>query len=124
VKSTIDGRRFLEAVRESMDGDKRGVSSRHQRIAFAGGEVARQRHEAVVEKRVDGARGSDGELREKLYRLLQIAFALRKHRGHLLESFGRGKGAVAWRVVFLFQEGENAVRAFADVKLRIALLGL
>jgi hypothetical protein len=107
-----------------VDRPERGIAGLDQLFAFVWRHLPRQRHEAVLKKRVDRPRGFDCEPGKQLDRLLQVLFALRQHRGHLLQPLGRGQSAGPRCVVFLFQEGENAVRAFAHIQLRIGFLRL
>ena len=95
---------LFQAVRETMDRAERGIARFHQIFALVRRKIARQRHEAVVEEWIDGARGGNRELREKFDRFLQIALALGEHRRHLPETRRRGERAFARRVVFLFQQ--------------------
>ena len=118
------GQAFFQAIGESMNGDESGIARFHQLVVFVRREIARQGHETILEKRIDGPCRIDRELRVKFYRLLQVALALHEHGRHLLEARRRGKGAVARRIVFFFQQRENPVRAFAHVNLRISFFGL
>ena len=81
-----------------------------------------QRHETSGKKRIDRARRFNGQLRVKFHRTLQIAQSLFEQCRHLLQPRCRGDGAIAWRVVFLFQQRKNAAHAFAHVNLRVRLV--
>ena len=57
---------FFQAIGETMDRVERGIARFHQLVALVRREIARQRHEAVVEKRIDRARGGNRELARKV----------------------------------------------------------
>ena len=95
------------------------VARLDQVVAFTGRQIGCQRHHAVGEEAVDGARGIDGQLRVQLYRFRQVLLALFHQRRHLFQTSGSGQGAIARRVVFLLQEREDPVGAFVDVGLWI-----
>ena len=97
------GQAFFQAIGESMDGDEGCIARFHQIVAFVRREIARQRHEAILKERIDRARGIDCELRVKFHRLLQVAFALREHRRHLLQARSRREHTVPRRVVLFFR---------------------
>ncbi len=60
-----------------------------------------QRHQAVVQKRINRAGGLNRELRVEFHRLLQIAQTLLQERWHLLETRSSRERAFPRRVVVL-----------------------
>ena len=118
------GQPLLEPIRKTVDRDEGRIARFDERIAFRRRHFARQRHQAIVEERINRARGFDREPGEKFHRLLQVPLALGQHRRHCFEPLSRGQGARSRSVILLFQERENSSRAFADVHLRIFRFGL
>src|SRR5207248_11243792 len=74
-----------------------------------------------VQKRIDGARRLDRELRVKFHRLLQITQPLLQQPRHLLETRGSSARALSRSVVIFLQQRKNRVRAFTRVNLWICL---
>src|SRR5260370_21267213 len=83
-----------------------------------------QRHQTVLQQRIDRSRGLNRELRIKLDRVLQVRQALLQHGRHCLQSRRRGESSLSWRVIFLFQEREDRLGAFVRVKKRVVPLKL
>ena len=92
-----------------------------QRIALGRVHVAGERHQAVVEERIDAARRLNRELGVQPHRLRQIFLSLLDQRRHLLQARCRGDRAIARRVVILFQEREDRVAGLVDIDTRIGL---
>ena len=102
-----------------MHRDERRIARFYQFVVLVRRKIDIERHQAVVQKRINRPPRLNGELRVQLYRILQIAQALLEHRRHLFQPRRRGERALARCVVLLFQERKNAGDAFADVDLRI-----
>jgi hypothetical protein len=60
-------------------------------------------------------------LRIKPNRLCQVAFRLLDHEGHLFQTGSGRQRTHARGVILLFEQGEDAIAAFINVKLWIAL---
>ena len=60
-----------------------------------------ERHQALIQKRVNRSRRLDRKLRVKLYRALQIAHALFQQRRHLFQARGGSEGAFSRSIVVL-----------------------
>ncbi len=102
-----------------MHRDERRIARFYQFFVFRRCKTDIERHQTVVQKRIDRARRLNGELRVKFYRILQIAQALLQHRRHLFQARRCRYSALAGRVIFLFQQRKNRIGAFADVNLRV-----
>ena len=80
---------------------ERRIAGFHQVIMLVRRKVHIERHQAVVQERVDRARRLDRKLRIKFYRVLQIAQALLQQRPHLLQTRSSRERAFPRCVVFL-----------------------
>ena len=85
-----------------MERGERRIARGHQLVVLVRRKIGIERHQTLVQKRINRARGSHRELRVKFYRALQIAQALLEQRWHLFQSRRGRKRAITRRVVFLF----------------------
>ena len=114
---------FLEFIRIAVQSSQRRIARFDQLIVVVRREVHIECHQAFVQKRIDGARRSNRELRVKFHRLLQIIQPLLQKPRHLLETRGGSERAFSRSVVIFLQQRKNRVRAFTCVNLRVCLRG-
>ena len=75
---------FLQFIGVNMQSDERRIARFHEFVVLVWRKIDIERHQTVVQERINRARRLNGELRVKFYRILQIAQALLQHRRHLL----------------------------------------